>query len=189
MVTLWIIVGIVVLVAIILFTYFNRFVKLSQQIDNSISQIDVQLKKRIDLIPSLLESVKGYMKHERKIFTQISKARTEMVNAKAPEKKMKAAGKLQDALKSIFAVAEAYPDLKANQNFLHLQQEMSAIEDKIAYARQYYNDAIMTYNVMTETVPGRWFANMYGFKKKVYIKIPEEEKAVPKISFDDVNKD
>lgn len=181
---LWIIVGVVVLIALIFFTYFNRFVRLSQQVDNSLSQISVQLKKRSDLVPNLLESVKGYMKHERKIISEVTKARKELVQAKSPEKKMKAGSKLQSALKSIFAIAENYPDLKANQNFLHLQQEMSAIEDKIAYARQYYNDGIMSYNVMTETIPGKWFAGIYGFKKKDYLKIPEEEKAVPKVKFE-----
>lgn len=184
MVGLWLGLGLLLVVAVVFFTYFNRFVRLSQQVDNSLSQIDVQLKKRADLVPNLLESVKGYMKHEKKIIAEVTKARTEMVQAKVPEKRMKAAGKLQSALKSIFAIAENYPDLKANQNFLHLQQEMASIEDKIAYARQYYNDGIMSYNVMTETIPGRWFASMYGFKKKVYFKVPEEEKAVPKVSFE-----
>jgi len=180
----WIIVGVVVLVALIFFMYYNRFIRLSQQVDNSLAQISVQLKKRSDLVPNLLAAVKGYMKHERKIIENVTKARKELVQAKNPEKKMKAGAKLQSALKSIFAIAEGYPDLKANQNFIHLQEEMSSIEDKIAYARQYYNDGIMSYNVMTETIPGKWFAGMYGFKKKNYLKIPEEAKAVPKLNFD-----
>ena len=96
---------------------------------------------------------------------------------------MKAGNQLQSALKSIFAIAEGYPDLKANTNFLHLQQELSAIEDKVAYARQYYNDGIMSYNVMTTVVPGKWFASMYGFNKREYLKIPEAAKAVPKVEF------
>ena len=106
-----------------------------------------------------------------------------MVSASGVEDKMKAGNKLQSALKSIFAIAENYPDLKANQNFLHLQQELSSIEDKVAYARQYYNDGIMSYNVMTNVVPGMWFAKMYGFSKREYLKIPEAAKAVPKIEF------
>ena len=184
MALVWIIVGVVLVLAVIFITYFNRFVRLSQQVDNSLSQIDVQLKKRADLVPNLLESVKGYMKHERKIIKEVTEARKALVSAKTPEKKMKAGANLQSALKSIFALAENYPNLKANQNFLQLQDELSAIEDKIAYARQYYNDGIMSYNVMTETLPGKFFANLYGFKKKEYLKIPEEEKAVPKLKFE-----
>jgi LemA protein len=179
----WIIVGVIVLIVAILFIYYNRFVRLSHQIDNSLAQINVQLKKRSDLIPNLLSSVKGYMKHEKKIITEVTNARKALLSATGVENKMKAGNKLQSALKSIFAIAENYPDLKANQNFLQLQQELSAIEDKVAYARQYYNDGIMSYNVMTNVVPGMWFAKMYGFKEKEYLKIPEAAKVVPKIEF------
>jgi LemA protein len=181
--TIWIIIAAVILLAIIFFTYYNRFIRLSQQIDNSLAQITVQLKKRTDLVPNLLSAVKGYMKHERAVISEVTKARKELVNAKGVEKKVKAGDKLQAALKSIFAIAENYPDLKANQNFLQLQQELAAIEDKVAYARQYYNDGIMSYNVMTQTVPGKWFAGIYGFKSKEYFKIPEAEKSVPKVEF------
>jgi len=180
---IWIIIAVIVVLIAIFFMYYNRFVRLAHQIDNSLAQISVQLKKRSDLIPSLLASVKGYMKHEKKIITEVTNARKALVSAKGVEKKMKAGNKLQSALKSIFAIAEGYPDLKANQNFLQLQQELSAIEDKVAYARQYYNDGIMSYNVMTNVVPGMWFAKMYGFKKREYLKIPEAAKAVPKIEF------
>ena len=173
----------VVILAIIFFSYYNKFVRLTQQIANSLAQINVQLKKRSDLIPGLLASVKGYMKHEKGIIKEVTEARKALVGAKGVEDKMKAGNQLQSALKSIFAIAEGYPDLKANTNFLHLQQELSAIEDKVAYARQYYNDGIMTYNVMTTTVPGLWFASMYGFKNKEYLKIEEAAKAVPKIEF------
>ena len=180
---IWIIGGVVVILAIIFFSYYNKFVRLTHQIDNSLAQINVQLKKRADLVPNLLSSVKGYMKHEKSIIKEVTDARKALISAKGVEKKMKAGNELQSALKSIFAIAEGYPDLKANTNFLHLQQELSAIEDKVAYARQYYNDGIMTYNVMTTTIPGLWFANMYGFKGKEYLKIPEAEKAVPKVEF------
>ena len=181
---IWIIVGVIVLIALVFFVYYNRFVRLSQQVDNSLAQINVQLKRRADLVPNLLNTVKGFMKHERKIISEVTNARKALVQAKGIEKKVKAGNKLQSALKSIFAIAENYPDLKSDQNFLQLQNELSATEDKVAYARQYYNDGIMTYNVMTETIPGKWFANMYGFKKKDYLKIAEEEKAVPKVKFD-----
>jgi LemA protein len=179
----WILIGAGILLVLIFFVYYNRFIRLSHQIENSLAQISVQLKKRSDLVPNLLNSVKGYMKHERKIITEVTNARKALVSAKGVEKKMKAGNKLQSALKSIFAIAEGYPDLKANENFLHLQQELSAIEDKVAYARQYYNDGIMSYNVMAQTIPGKWFASLYGFKSKEYFKIPEEAKAVPKVEF------
>ena len=179
----WVIIGITAIVIIIFLRYYNNFVRLSHQIDNSLAQISVQLKKRSDLIPNLLSSVKGYMKHEKKIIKEVTDARKALVNASGVEDKMKAGNQLQSALKSIFAIAEGYPDLKANTNFLQLQQELSAIEDKVAYARQYYNDGIMSYNVMTNMIPGKWFASLYGFKKREYLRIPEAEKAVPKIEF------
>lgn len=180
----WIIGGVVLLVVLIVFSYYNRFVRLSQIIDNSTAQINVQLKKRSDLVPNLLESVKGYMKHEKKVITEVTEARKAMLGAKTLDKKMKAGNQLQAALSSIFAIAENYPNLKANENFLQLQQELSAIEDKVAYARQYYNDSIMSYNVMTNTIPGMWFAGMFGFKAREYFNLPESEKAVPKIKFE-----
>ena len=167
----WVAIGAVVVLAIIFFTYYNRFVRLSHQIDNSLAQISVQLKKRSDLIPNLLSAVKGYMKHERAAIKEVTDARKALVSASGVENKMKAGNQLQSALKSIFAIAEGYPDLKANTNFLHLQQELSSIEDKVAYARQYYNDGIMSYQVTTTTIPGKWFASLFGFKKKEYLKI------------------
>jgi len=180
---IWILIIIAVIVVVIFLAYYNKFVRLTHQIDNSLAQIDVQLKKRADLVPNLIASVKGYMKHEKKIITEVTDARKALVGAKGLESKMKAGNKLQEALKSIFAIAENYPDLKANQNFLQLQQELSAIEDKVAYARQYYNDGIMTYKVMTTTIPGLWFARMYGFKSKEYLKIQDAERAMPKVEF------
>ncbi len=179
----YILIAIAVILAATFLIYYNNFVRLSHQIDNSLAQISVQLKKRSDLIPNLLSSVKGYMKHEKGIIKEITDARKALVQASGVENKMKAGNQLQSALKSIFAIAEGYPDLKANTNFLQLQQELSAIEDKVAYARQYYNDGIMSYNVMTNMVPGIWFAALYGFKKREYLKIPEAAKVVPKIEF------
>ncbi|MBT6690461.1 LemA family protein [archaeon] len=180
---IWISATLAIIIAITFLIYYNRFVTLSHQIDNALSQIDVQLRKRADLIPNLLSAVKGYMKHERAAIKEVTDARKAMMSAKGTEKKMKAGNQMQEALKSIFAIAEGYPDLKANTNFLQLQQELSAIEDKVAYARQFYNDGIMTYNVMTHKVPGIWFASIYGFKPKEYLKIPEAAKAVPKVEF------
>lgn len=180
---IWVAIAVVAVLVFVFFMYYNRFVRLSHQIDNSLAQIDVQLKKRADLVPNLIAAVKGYMKHEKKVITEVTNARKALVGASGVEAKMKAGNKLQSALKSIFAIAEGYPDLKANTNFLQLQQELSAIEDKVAYARQYYNDGIMSYNVMTTVVPGKWFASMYGFNKREYLKIVEAERAVPKVEF------
>tara|TARA_Y100000310_G_scaffold18388_1_gene18068 strand:+ start:544 stop:1095 length:552 start_codon:yes stop_codon:yes gene_type:complete len=183
MALLWILIGVAVLIAFIFFIYYNKFVRLSHQIDNSLAQIDVQLRKRADLVPNLLASVKGYMKHEKKIIKEVTDARKALVGAKDIQAKVKAGNQLQTALKSIFAIAEGYPDLKANTNFLHLQQELSAIEDKVAYARQYFNDGILSFNVSVKTIPGKWFASLYGFAKKDYLKIPAEARAVPKVEF------
>ncbi len=179
----WIIVGVVAIVAIVFFTYYNRFVTLKNQIANSLAQINVQLKKRADLVPNLLASVKGYMKHEKSVIKEVTEARKALVGAKTIDKKVAAGNQLQSALKSIFAIAENYPNLKANETFLHLQQELSAIEDKVAYARQYYNDGVMSFNTLSQTVPGVWFASLYGFKGKEYLQITEAEKKVPKVKF------
>ncbi len=183
MLWLWILIAVVAFIAIVFFVYYNRFVRLKNQIENSLAQIDVQLRKRAELVPNLLNSVKGYMKHEKKIISEVTNARKALVGAKDLQKRAQAGNKLQSALGSLFAIAENYPNLKANENFLHLQQELSAIEDKIAYARQYYNDGIMQYNLSLTTIPGKWFASMYGFGKEDYLKIPVEKRAVPKVEF------
>jgi LemA protein len=183
MTTGWIIGGAVLLISGTFFIYYNKFVRLTNQIENSLAQIDVQLTKRADLVPNLVESVKGYMKHEKSIIKEVTDARKAMLSAGNLQSKIKAGNELQSALKSIFAIAENYPQLQANKNFLHLQEELSSIEDKVAYSRQYYNDGIMEYNTSTTTIPGKWFASLYGFKKKDYLKISEEKKAVPKLNF------
>ena len=180
----WITIGLIALVAIIFIYYFNRFAFLNNRIENSLSQIDVQLRKRADLVPNLINTVKGYAKHEKSIMEKVTEARKALLSAKDIVGKMKAGNQLQSALKSIFAIAENYPQLKANENFLHLQQELSAIEDKVAYARQYYNDSTLSYNNLCLTFPGSFFASIYGKSKKEYLKIPEAAKAVPKVSFE-----
>ncbi len=180
---LWIILSVLALLVLMAFYYFNRFVVLANRIDNSLSQIDVQLRKRADLVPNLIQTVKGYAKHEKKIMENVTEARKALLGAKDIVSKMKAGNKLESALKSIFAIAENYPQLKANQNFLQLQQELASIEDKVAYARQYYNDSILSYNNMVKTLPGLLFANLYGKKEKDYLKIPEAMRAVPKVEF------
>lgn len=183
MLWLWIVLGVGVLVVIMFIYYYNRLVSLSNQIDNSLSQIDVQLKKRADLVPNLLASVKGYMKHEKEAISEVTNARKALLGAKSLGDRVKAGAKLESALGSIFVIAENYPQLRASENFTQLQQELSAIEDKIAYARQFYNDAILTYNNTTTTFPGKVFASIYGRKEKPFLEITKEERAVPKVSF------
>jgi LemA protein len=180
---LWILIAVIVVVAFIFFYYFNRFVVLGNRIYNSLSQIDVQLKRRADLIPNLIETVKGFAKHEKAAIKAVTDARKALVGAKDIEKKIKADRQLESALKSIFAIAEGYPDLKANTNFLELQRELSSTEDKIAYARQFYNDSILAYNDLCKTFPGTFFAKLYGKKPEEYLKISEAEKKVVKVKF------
>jgi len=181
---IWVILGLAILLVLIAIYYFNRFVVLGNQIDNSLSQIDVQLKRRADLVPNLMESVKGYMKHERKIMTEVTNARKALISAGNFQDRVKAGSELQHALKSIFAIAENYPQLRANENFLQLQNELSAIEDKIAYSRQFYNDSILVFNNSVNAFPGMMFARLYGRQSREFLQIPQEEKAVPKIKFE-----
>ena len=180
---LWITISAVLLFAIIIFGYYNKFVRLINQISNSLAQIDVQLKKRADLVPNLLESVKGYMRHERGVITEVTNARKALVSAGNIQAKVKAGNELQGALSRLFAIAENYPNLKANENFLQFQNELTAIEDKVAYARQYYNDGVLSYNISTTTLTGRWFASLFGFRGREYLQIEESERAVPKVKF------
>ena len=180
---IWLVGGFVLLIALIFFIYYNRFTVLSNRIDNSLSQIDVQLKRRIDLIPNLIETVKGYAKHEKGIMAEVNAARKALVGAKDIPSKVKADQKLEGVLGRLFAIAENYPDLKANTNFLELQKELSSTEDRVAYARQSYNDSILDYQNMLKTFPGNMFAGMYGFKDKEYIKIAPKEREVVEVKF------
>jgi len=178
----WIISGFfVALIAFMFIYYYNKFILLDNRIKNSLAQIDVQLKKRADLVPSLVKVVKGYAKHEKSIMADVTKARTALVKAGNITEKVRAGDALQNALKSIFAIAENYPQLKANENFLHLQRELAAIEDKVAYARQYYNDNIMSYDNASQKFPGVLFFRLYGKQRKEYLKIPEATRKMPKI--------
>lgn len=183
MLWLWIIGAIAAIIVIVFIYYYNRFVVLENRIDNSLSQIDVQLKKRADLVPNLINTVKGYAKHEKGIMKEVTDARKALLSAKDIEGKVKAGNELQQALKSIFAIAENYPQLKASENFKQLQDELAAIEDKVAYARQYYNDSILSYNNTVEKFPGAFFARLYGHKERKFLEIKEEERAVPKVEF------
>jgi len=180
---LWILIALVALVIIMFISYYNRFVVLGNRIDNSLSQIDVQLKRRADLIPNLVEAVKGYMKHEKSIIQAVTDARKVLVGAKGVEAKVKADKKLEGALGKLFAIAESYPDLKANTNFLELQRELSATEDKVAYSRQFYNDSILSYNNICKQFPGNVFAGIFGKKPREYLQIAESERKKVEVKF------
>lgn len=173
----------IVLIGIIAFYYYNRFAVLSNRIKNSLSQIDVQLKRRADLIPNLVEVVKGFAKHEKSAIKAVVEARKALVGSKGVEQKIKANGTLEMALGRLFAIAENYPDLKANTNFLELQRELSSTEDRVAYSRQFYNDSILTYNNLCTTFPGKLFAGIFGKQEKEYLRIAESERKLPKVEF------
>ncbi len=182
------ILGIIVILVVVIFllifvSYHNRIIRLENRIDNSWSQIDVQLRRRADLIPNLMETVKGYMKHEKEVLENVTKARTSLMNAKTPQKNVEADNMLTGALKTLFAVAENYPDLKANQNFLNLQDELTHTEDKIAYSRQHYNDTVLSFNNTIETFPGNFFARRMGKKTREMLQIPEASRELPKVKF------
>jgi len=173
----------VVIFALIYWGFYNKIIRTENRIDNSWSQIDVQLKRRADLIPNLMETVKGYMKHEKEVLENVTKARSAIMGAKTPQENIDADNMLTGALKSLFAVSENYPDLKANQNFLNLQDELTHTEDKIAYSRQHYNDSVLSYNNTIETFPGIWFAKRMNRKTREMLQIPEASKELPKVSF------
>jgi len=161
-------------------SYNNRIVTLANRIEEAWAQIDVQLQKRFDLVPNLVETVKGYASHEREIFDNIAKARAGMVSGSRQER-VEADNMLNQALGRLFAVAEAYPDLKAQENFKLLQEQLEGIESKIAYARQYYNDSVLSFNNIVTTIPGVWFAG--GRKKHEFLEIPDEAREVPQVKF------
>ncbi|MDD5238979.1 MAG: LemA family protein [Candidatus Nanoarchaeia archaeon] len=177
-----IVIAVFVIVAVFAY-YFNRIVILGNRADNAWSQIDVQLKKRADLVPNLIETVKGYMKHEKGVFEAVTAARSSWMGAKTNAEKAKAGNELAGALKSILAVSENYPQLKANENFNILMEELSGIENKIAYARQFYNDSILGYNNTVTTFPGMFFAGLFGKKEKEFLEIAPAERENVKVQF------
>lgn len=177
-------IGAVVVIAVLaVIVMFNSLISLKNRIDNAWAQIDVQLKKRYDLIPNLVETVKGYAKHDKAIFENVTKARSAMMNASSIKDKAKADNMLSGTLKSLFAVAENYPQLRANENFKMLQEEISGIEGKIAYARQFYNDSVLELNTKIETIPTNFIAGMMGLKQREYFKVEEGEKGPVKVKF------
>lgn len=175
--------GIIVFLVVVFVAIYNRLVNLRNRIDNAWSQIDVQLKRRYDLIPNLIETVKGYAKHEKETFENVTNARAQAVGAGSVGEQAGAENMLTGALRSLFAVAENYPDLKANQNFLMLQEELSGTESKIAFSRQFYNDTVMTFNTTIQTIPNNIIAGMFGFAERDYFEIDEGSRAPVKVDF------
>lgn len=176
----FIVVAIIILWAIVI---FNGFVRLRHRTNEAWSDIDVQLKRRHNLIPNLIKTVQGYAKHEKELFEKVTEARTRAVGAKGVEEKGKAENMLSSTLKTLFAVAENYPDLKANVNFLELQRELSDTENKIQAARRFYNGNVRDLNIRVERFPSRIIAGIFSFKKREFFEIEEGEKAVPKVKF------
>jgi len=181
--TSYILIGIVVLLVIYVWSTYNNLVVLKARIKEALSGIDVQLKRRIDLIPNLIETVKGYAKHEKQIFEDVTKARSEMMKAGNVSDKLKASDHMTDALKSIFAIAENYPNLKANENFAELQRQLEDTEDKIAYSRQFFNANILDYNTSVITFPNSVIANMFGFTQEKFFEATDEERKKVDVKF------
>ena len=178
------IVGIIVAVVVLFVIFlYNSLISLRNEVKNSWAQIDVQLKRRNDLIPNLVQTVKGYMTHERTVLENITKARTAFLSAHSMTEKSKASNMLSQTLKSLFAVSENYPQLKANENFLQLQEELSGTESKIAYARQHYNDIVMSFNTKIQTFPNSSFASMLNFSQEALFAATAEERKNVKVQF------
>jgi LemA protein len=180
-----IIIVIVVVIAIAFTVSYNGLVRLRNRIDSAWSQIGVQLTRRHDLIPNLIETVKGYAAHEKGTLEGVVEARNAAIQAQSagPEQQAQAENVLTGALKSLFALAEAYPDLKANQNFLSLQEELTSTEDRIAYSRQFYNDSVLKYDNKLETIPSKFIAGMFNFTPREYFKADDTATEVPRVQF------
>jgi LemA protein len=182
MVATWLIIVIIAVIVLFVVYIYNSLIKLRVRVKNAWAQIDVQLKRRYDLIPNLVSAVKGYMKHEKGVLEEVTKARTSLMSGSTKEK-AKASNQITDALKSIFAVAENYPNLKANENFMQLQEELSGTESKIAYARQFYNDSVMAFNEGIQVFPKNFFAKIFGFHQEDFFGAEEKEKKNVKVEF------
>ena len=174
---------IIVVIALFVIITYNSLVVKRNQVKNGWYQIDVQLKRRYDLIPNLVETVKGYAAHEREIFEKVAEARSMAIGAKTASDAAKANNQLTETLKTLFAVAENYPQLKANENFLRLQEELATTENKIAFARQFYNDVVMSYNIAIQRFPSSIIAGIFKFNAQDFYSIPETEKEPVKVKF------
>jgi LemA protein len=180
---MWIILGIVVLVVLWAVAVYNGLIRLKNRVDEAWSDIDVQLKRRYDLIPNLVNTVKGYASHEKEVFEKVTEARTRAMGAQSAGDKAQAENALSQTLKSLFAVAEAYPDLKANQNFLELQRELTDTEDKIQASRRFYNGNVRDFNTKIQVFPNNVFAGMLGFSAREFFEAAEGEKEPVKVEF------
>jgi LemA protein len=169
----WIVVAVVAVLVLGLVWIFNRLVSLRTRVDNGWSQIDVQLRRRADLIPNLVETVKGYAAHERELFEQVTEARARSIGAHGVDEQAAAENQVTAGLRQLLAVVEAYPDLKANENFLALQEELIGTESKIAYARQFYNDQVMRLNTLIQSFPSSVVADAFGFEERPFFEIDE----------------
>lgn len=183
----YIILGVVILVIIILVAWiiktYNNLVQLRNKVKDQWSQVDVQLKKRFDLIPNIVETVKGYAKHEKDTLKAVIEARNVALGAKTPGDEMNADNQLSGALNKLLALSEAYPELKADSNFKNLQENLKDVEDKISFARQFYNDTVLTYNNKVEMVPSNIVASIFKFKKATFFETSEEDKKTPEVKF------
>ncbi len=175
--------AIVVLLLVFFWATYNSLVTLRERIREALSSIDIQLKRRTDLIPNLIETVKGYAKHEKGVFEEVTKARSSLIKAGTPHEKAEANNMMTDALKSLFAVAESYPDLKASDNFKQLQEELTDTEDKIAYSRQFYNSNVLSYNTKIKTLPTNLIAGMFGFREEEFFEATPGEREPVKVDF------
>jgi LemA protein len=185
MILLYILVGIVVVALLAGIAIYNKLVRLRNTVKSSWSDIDVQCKKRYDLVPNLVETVKGYASHEKTVFEKVTQARSMAMQATSPAEMAKAENMLRDTLKSLFAVAEAYPELKANANFLQLQSQLQELENNIEYARRYYNAVVRDYNILIESFPSNLIASQFNFKQEELFQLetPEAERKPVKVSF------
>jgi LemA protein len=181
---LWVVLGLVVLLGLIAVTLYNKLVGLKVQAESSWSDIDTQLKRRHDLIPNLVETVKGYAAHEKGVFEKVTEARSRAMAAQTPGQVAQAEGMLTQALRGLYAVAENYPELKANQNFMALQQSLTQTEDAISGSRRSYNSAVQELNTRIQTVPSNIIAGMFGFQVREFFEVKDEaERAVPQVRF------
>ncbi len=179
-----VLIGLVIFFLIYIIGTYNGFVVLKTRIQEAFSGIDVQLKRRSDLIPNLVETVKGYAKHEKTVFENVTRARSALLSAETPQEKAKANNQLTGALKTLFAVAESYPELKASSNFQELQRQLEDTEDKIAYSRQFYNSNVLDYNTKVKVFPSNIIANIFNFKAEEFFQTDEEERKKVEVKFE-----
>lgn len=184
MAALVIVLAILAIIVLFIIGLYNSLVRLRRRCDNAWAQIDVQLKRRYDLIPNLVETAKGYLKHEKEVLENVTKARQQAIDASGVKNQAQAENFLTSTLRSLFAVVENYPELKANENMLALHEEVTSTENKISFARQHYNDTVMTYNMKTETVPSNVIAGMFNFTQRDFFELEEvEQREAPKVDF------